>query len=780
MRFITTILFITCSLALPAQDISIIPQPVSLKQKPGRFLVRDRITVSSRLPDHEWPRLRDYLQTEMKKQFGVTVTEVSEGENATIRFSFRRMPTSGKPAYRLEVTDKGIDIISNFYEPAFHALQTLFQLMPVEGGVKREIPFVEIFDHARFNYRGMHLDCGRHFWPVDFIKRYIDYLAYHKLNTFHWHLTEDQGWRIEIKKYPRLTSIGAWRNGTITGRYPGKGNDGIRYGGFYTQEDIREVVQYAADRYIEVIPEIEMPGHSSAAIAAYPSLSCFPQEPTIRYFPPSSAWSGDSTGKQVQQTWGVFDDVFCAGQENTFQFIEEVLDEVLELFPSKLIHVGGDECPKENWKRCPSCQQRIKDLHLKDEHELQSYFIQRVEKYLNQKGRTLIGWDEILEGGLAPKAIVMSWRGEKGGIEAARQQHKVIMSPGNPVYFDHSQSENEDSVTIGGYNPIEKVYAWDPIPAELTAEEAKYIMGAQANVWTEYMNNSAKVEYMIFPRMAALSEVLWSTPENKSWPAFEKKLMTQFRRYEKMGVNMSKAYFDLRATVIPGEKQGLAWKLTSRQNNSTVRYISHFAGRPYPMQFKEGKVYSQPVPVNKDQLLAAINMSGDTPLGNPVYQQFRFSKATGKKISLSTPASASYPGDGPFTLVNGVVNEKGMARSREFLGFSGADCIAVIDLDAPEQISELTVHYLEQPSSWIWAPANTTIMLSEDGQQWTALNGTLSNNEKTDGKGSMTVRFGKTRSRYVKVQVSNAGIIPLGKPGAGNKAWLFVDEIMLR
>ena len=328
------------------------------------------------------------------------------------------------------------------------------------------------------------------------------------MNYFHWHLTEDQGWRIEIKKYPKLTEVGAWRNGTIIGHYPGTGNDGIHYGGYYTQDEIKDVVAYAAKRYITIIPEIEMPGHSSAAIAAYPYLSCFPDEATKHN--PRTAWAGDSTGKQVQQSWGVFPDVFCAGKESTFKFLEDVLDEVMKLFPSKYIHVGGDECPKANWKRCPLCQKRIQDEHLKDEEGLQSYFIQRIEKYINSKGKILIGWDEILEGGLARNAVVMSWRGEAGGIAAARQKHKVIMTPGAWVYFDHAQSRNEDSVTIGGYLPLNKTYNYEPVSDSLTKEQGKYILGAQGNVWTEYMGNERKVEYMIFPRMSALSEVLWS------------------------------------------------------------------------------------------------------------------------------------------------------------------------------------------------------------------------------------------------------------------------------
>src|SRR5215218_9185191 len=327
------------------------------------------------------------------------------------------------------------------------------------------------------------LDAGRHFFPVSFVKKYIDFIALHKMNYFHWHLTEDQGWRIEIKKYPLLTQKGGYRNGTIIGRYPGTGNDETGYGGFYTQEEVKDVVQYALDRHITVIPEIEMPGHSSAAIAAYPWLSCFPEKPT-KTTGPIAAASQQAGGKIVQETWGVFDDVYCAGKDSTFQFLQDVLDEVLPLFLSTYVHIGGDECPKNNWKKCPRCQARMKKEGLKDEHELQSYFIQRMEKYINEKGRTIIGWDEILEGGLAPNAMVMSWRGEAGGIAAAKQNHYVIMTPGNFVYFDHAQSQKEDSVTIGNYTPLDEVYAYNPIPKELNANQAKYILGSQANVWT--------------------------------------------------------------------------------------------------------------------------------------------------------------------------------------------------------------------------------------------------------------------------------------------------------
>ncbi|MEP6513923.1 MAG: family 20 glycosylhydrolase, partial [Parafilimonas sp.] len=340
--------------------------------------------------------------------------------------------------------------------------------------------------------------------------------------------------RIEIKKYPKLTETGSCRNGTIIGNEPGTGNDNIKYCGYYTQDEIKDIVQYAAERYITIIPEIEMPGHSSAAIAAYPQLSCFPDEPTK--IPEKVSWSGRIDGKEVQQAWGVFPDVFCPS-DYTFQFLEDVLDEVLELFPSKYIHIGGDECPKENWKRSAFCRQLMKDSSIKDEHALQSYFIQCIEKYLNSKGRQIIGWDEILEGGLAPNATVMSWRGEEGGIAASQQNHDVIMTPTTYVYFDYSQSKDEDSLTIGGYLPLETVYKYEPLAKGLTAGETKYILGAQANVWTEYMENTSKAEYMIFPRLSALSEVLWSPKENRNWNNFQARLQTQYQRYKLWNLN---------------------------------------------------------------------------------------------------------------------------------------------------------------------------------------------------------------------------------------------------
>ena len=538
-----------------AQEINIIPQPVSLKQP--KIAAKFAITPSTEivLEGSDLENSADFLNDYLQKfyHFKLKVVKNSSADNA-IRLNYERMDNPVQGAYMMTVNNKGAYIAGDNAPGVFYGIQTLIQLLPVDqqpatGNQQLDIPYVSINDYPRFQYRGMHLDCGRHFFPVSFIKKYIDFIALHKMNYFHWHLTEDQGWRIEIKKYPNLTEVGAWRNGTIIGHYPGTGNDGIHYGGYYTQDEIKDVVAYAAKRYITIIPEIEMPGHSSAAIAAYPYLSCFPDEATKHN--PRTAWGGDSTGKQVQQSWGVFPDVFCAGKESTFKFLEDVLDEVMKLFPSKYIHVGGDECPKANWKRCPLCQKRIQDEHLKDEEGLQSYFIQRIEKYINSKGKILIGWDEILEGGLAPNAVVMSWRGEAGGIAAARQKHKVIMTPGTWVYFDHAQSRNEDSVTIGGYVPLNKTYNYEPVSDSLTKEQGKYILGAQGNVWTEYMGNERKVEYMIFPRMSALSEVLWSPKAKRDSSDFDRRLMTQFKRYDLWGVDYSKAILDTQTALVP-------------------------------------------------------------------------------------------------------------------------------------------------------------------------------------------------------------------------------------
>jgi hexosaminidase len=778
--------------------VNIIPKPVQVKSGKGIFTITGNTIITAR--DEEDRKAARYFNDYLQEFYGVKLDIDKNEKKNYIRLSTRKfIKAPDKESYDLTVTKDGVSIQGDTYAATFNGIQTLIQLLPVAtpntgvignkskqqttttkhhtANTKLLIPQLTIYDYPRFPYRGMHLDVGRHFFPASFVKKYIDYIALHKMNYFHWHLTDDQGWRIEIKKYPNLTSVGAWRNGTIIGRYPGTGNDNTRYGGYYTQEEVRDIVQYAADRHISVIPEIEMPGHASAAIASYPGLSCFPWKETVIPSHPSIG-SQQQHGKKVQETWGVFEDVFCAGNDSTFMFLQNVLDEVMDLFPSTYIHVGGDECPKDNWKICPKCQKRIKDLGLKDEHELQSYFIQRMEKYLNTKGRTLIGWDEILEGGLAPNAIVMSWRGEQGGIQAATENHKVIMTPGEYVYFDHSQTRNEDSVTIGGYTPLEKVYSYEPVPKELDSSKAKYVLGAQANVWTEYIAYPSKVEYIIFPRMSALSEVLWTGKNLRNWSDFEKRLQTQFRRYELWHANYSKAYFDLKATISPyisktDTTERLLWNIAPKSPG--VIRVTRDGNKIFET---EGGTATVTVNIHHPGVYKATEYSGHKELTS-ITQTFYLNKATGKNITITNQPNEKYPGqNGAFSLVNGVYSTKGLSFP-DWLGWVGDDMDATTDLGRTNSFSSVRIHTLDQNGSWVYLPQYVEVFTSEDGKNFTSVAKSSEFVKDTLTMGWITVNFPQQQARYIRVVAKNYGMIPAGSPGAGNKAWMMVDEIQV-
>jgi len=765
-------LLMTAAFAQPV--LPLVPYPNSVIKQKGTFILPETVTVLVEEDPTGALPFTSLLLEDIKKSWNVSARIAKKQEAAVLRIITKGKERRTNPGYELNITSDGILIKGTNLEAAFYGTRTLLQLLQPGKGGTWESPALLIQDFPRFSYRGMHLDVGRHFFSVPVIKQYIDWLAYHKLNKFHWHLTEDQGWRIEIKQFPLLTQIGGWRNGTIVGRYPGKGNDNTPHGGFYTQDEIREVVRYAQQRFIEVIPEIEMPGHSSAAIAAYPFLSCFPSQPTGI---PATMISSSSIQQQkqgriklVQETWGVFDDVFCAGNDSTFFFLEKVIDEVSELFPSPYFHIGGDECPKTHWKKCDRCQQRMRSLQLKDEHELQSYFVKRIETYLNKKGKTLIGWDEILEGGLAPNAVVMSWRGEAGGIEAAKQNHEVIMTPGNPVYFDHSQSENEDSVTIGGYNSLEKLYRYDPVPQELAGTFEKFVLGTQANVWTEYMAYPTKIQYMVFPRIAALSEVCWTVPSQKSWEGFEKRLPILFDRYKKWGVQTSPAYYEISGNVqaLP-DNSGLSLALLTKTPGTTLQWIEN----------NGSSVYSNPVTIKKSGLVQAQSKDNSTgEIKSKYAQYFHLHKAAGKKITLTTGASKNYPGDGAFTLVNGIKSTKGYSRTRDYLGFSGTDAEALIDLGELTTVNKVEISYLQQASSWIYPPAAIELYGSDDGAQFTQA--AVLQLDKADYlKNEMRSKELKINAKYrfIKVLAKNYGSIPVGQAGEGKKAWLFLDEI---
>jgi len=486
-------------------DLGIIPAPVSIKKASGVFVLSQQtVILADSVNNKAVVFLNDYLQNKAMLRMQLKVNDGSGTPNSLV---LTAAGTDNLPAdgYRLTITPQQI-LIAGKGAGLFYGIQTLIQLMPAERAAVAKLPCVQIEDYPRFGYRGLMLDVGRHFFSVEFVKKYIDLMAAYKLNNFHWHLTDDQGWRIEIKKYPKLTQISSHRAQTVIGNYHDRTPqqfDNTPYGGYYTQDQIRDVVKYASDRYINIVPEIEMPGHSEAVLAAYPELSCDPSYPY-----------------KVAETWGVFHNIYCPS-DKTFSFLQDVLTEVMDLFPSKYIHIGGDEVPKDAWKKSEFCQKLMKKLGLKTEDELQSYFIQRMEKFVNSKGRSIIGWDEILEGGLSPNATVMSWRGEAGGIAAAQQNHNVIMTPGSAgLYIDHAQGKLNEPLSIGGNEPLSKIYSYNPIPAVLTPDQQKFIIGVQANLWTEYIPTENKVEYMVLPRLLALSEVAWTPLANKNFNDF--------------------------------------------------------------------------------------------------------------------------------------------------------------------------------------------------------------------------------------------------------------------
>jgi len=489
------------SFKLSAQEVNIIPQPVSVKITKGatNFIIDKNTEIIASVDlSNSALFLQNYIQQYYNLNLRIVPNSTSEKNIIKLEIISRMIKDFNE--YELTSNNEQIKVYACSENGIFYGTQTLIQLIPERKSQLLEVPAVSINDYPRFGYRGMHLDVSRHFFDVAFVKQYIDYLALHKMNYFHWHLTDDHGWRIEIKKYPKLTEIGAWRNGSIIGLYPGTGNDGIRYGGYYSQDQIKEVIDYAAKRYITIIPEIEMPAHNLAVLASYPELGTTPHK---KY--------------EVAQTWGIFNKFNNVLQptDTTFRFLENVLTEVMDLFPSQYIHIGGDEAAKTWWKQSAVSQQIMRDNGLKTESELQSYFIRRMEKFINSKGKTIIGWNEILQGGLAPNAVVMSWQGEKGGIDAARLKHKAIMTPEMKLYFNHAQFVKEDSLTASKYSPLVDVYNYDPVPKELTIAESKYIWGAQGCLWSEYITNPAKVQYQLFPRLDALSEILME-PKRKA------------------------------------------------------------------------------------------------------------------------------------------------------------------------------------------------------------------------------------------------------------------------
>lgn len=735
----------------PKGSVSIIPMPASVSETADSFLLdKQTVIVATNESDKKTAAL---FNAWLKELTGYELAIKDQGDKNAIVLETGKDTTNAE-GYTLTAGHNNIIIKGNSGAGTFYGVQTLIQLLPVEKARAMYVPGVNIADAPRFAYRGLHLDVGRHFFSVDFIKKYIDLMAMHKLNTFHWHLTEDQGWRIEIKKYPRLQEVASKRKETMAGRYDDNKYDGKPYGGYYTQEQVKDVVKYAADHFITVIPEIEMPGHSLAALTAYPNLGC--------------------TGGpyEVGTRWGVYDDVYCAGNDSVYLFLQDVLDEVLELFPGKYIHIGGDESPKVRWEKCPKCQLRMKQEGLKDEHALQSYFIQRMEKYLNSKGRQIIGWDEILEGGLAPNATVMSWRGIEGGIAAAKQKHDVIMTPGEFCYFDHYQSRStNEPLAIGGFLPVSKVYSYEPVPAELNSDEAKYIKGAQANLWSEYINNNDYMEYMVYPRACALAEVLWSPKDKRNYDNFTDRLKVHVKRLDAKKVNYAKHVFEVTGKITDNSKGGVEVVLDSKLDGGKIFFTTDSTA-PTPAATS----YTAPIQITRTGTLRAQVFQDGKPFGNEYSQAFVYHKGLAKKVTLASPADASHRPETTFALVNGVEGNA-TYNDNEWFGFNGTNMEAVVELDSIQDIRGVGINTINAKGDWIYPPKQIVFSVSDDGKTYkevfkqTAFAQTGIN--KVRGK------LQAVRGRFVKVQMQNFGKIPAGAAGAGNGAWLFADEFII-
>jgi hexosaminidase len=757
-------------------EISIIPRPLKLERRPGEFIL---VPAGARIlippGDAEVRKTAEQLAVRLNEctrapfELAEVGTLPAGSANAIL---FKRSAGLAAEGYRLSAGPAQITLEASTPQGFFYAVQTLYQLLPPAiygrrpaAGIRWTVPGVAIEDAPRFAWRGMLLDVSRHFFPKEFIKSLVDDLAMHKMNTFHWHLTDDQGWRIEIKKYPKLTEIGSWRvdreDKPWNGREPQKDGERAAYGGFYTQDDIREIVEYAKSRFVTIVPEIEMPGHCLSALAAYPQLSCTGGPFTV---PPGSVWP--------------IIHVYCPGNDETFAFLEDVLTEVIALFPGETIHIGGDEVDKANWKICPKCQARMKAEGLKTEEELQSWFIRRIEKFLNAQGKKLLGWDEILEGGLAPNAAVMSWRGTEGGIAAARERHDVVMTPTSHCYFDYYQGRPDaEPLAIGGFLPLSKVYSFEPTPAELGPDEARHILGAQANLWTEYVPTNFHAEYMAFPRLAAMAEVGWSAREARNWKDFTARMTAQYERYRRAGIHYARSAFNVgfMPSVDAGTKT-MVVRMETETRNPDIRYTLDGTD-PRP----DSAHYAAPLGIVRTATVRAGVFENGKLEGAITETRFRVHKAMGKPVKLAFPYKDKYKGGGPFGLTDGLRGTKSHTDGR-WQGFEGDDLEAVIDLGEAAIVSRITAGFLQNIDSWIFFPDSVEFAVSTDGRDYRVL-GKVANLAPLITEGTLTkdvaADAGNATARFIRVRAKNIGVCPPGHPGAGGKAWLFADEIIV-
>ena len=748
-------------------DFNIIPRPQQVNvSNDAPFTLSAKTVISLGTNSQNMKCNANMLASYIEQATGIRPA-VGKSKNGTAIVLTIDKTIANAEGYKLDADAKQIRIAGASAAGVFYGIQTLRKSLPLVNGKasKVSIPAVHITDAPRFAYRGTHLDVSRHFVTADSVRQFIDMLALHNINRFHWHLTDDQGWRIEIKKYPLLTQIGSKRAQTVIGHNSGK-YDGKPYSGFYTQKQIRDIVKYAADRYITIVPEIDLPGHMQAALAAYPDMGC--------------------TGGpyEVWQKWGVSDNVLCAGNDKTLTFIDNVLKEITQLFPSKYIHVGGDECPKTQWQKCPKCQARIKALNLeaKDGHSaeerLQSYIITHASNYLKSLGRNTIGWDEILEGGLAEGATVMSWRGESGGIAAAKQHHDVVMTPNSYLYFDYYQSLDKanEPLAIGGYLPLETVYSYEPMPKELTADEARHIIGVQANIWTEYMPTFKQMQYMALPRLAALSEVQWSQPALKDYTNFTNRLTKFTHLYDRLGYNYAKHLYNVAIHVDSDNKWREILIHMTTAGNAEIRYTLD-GTEPTA----NSTLYTGAIVLQKSAKIRAAAFR-DGKRSSVTSQDISFNKATACPVELLQPTHKNYTYKGGATLTDGLLGDKGFGTGR-WLGFSGNDLEAVIDLKQNTDVSSVSLNTCVDKGSWIFDARNIEVSVSADGKSFTkvASKSLPALEEQTpDNIYTYELTFPQTTTRYVKVTATSEHNIPEWHGGKGKPAFLFVDEISVK
>lgn len=745
------------------KDIQIIPKPEVIKIKPGVFQF-DK-TTKFLISEESESQVANILIDKLNTVTGWDLKTTKElPEDNYIEFAVNK--DVKKEAYELVVNTDHIVIEASNTSGFLYGIQTIRQLLPTAIESKEkvkdvvwEIPNVEIKDKPRFKWRGLMLDISRHFFDKNYIKEVIDGLAMHKMNVLHLHLVDDQGWRIEIKKYPKLTQIGAWRvdqeNLHWNARLPVKADDKGTYGGFLAQEDLKEIVTYAQSKNVEVVPEIEMPAHVSSAIAAYPYLSC----------------NENPIGVPSGGVWPITD-IYCAGKESTFEFLEDVLTEVIEIFPSKYIHIGGDEATKTNWKKCTHCQKRIAAENLENEEELQSYFIKRIEKFINSHNKKLIGWDEILEGGLAPDATVMSWRGVKGGLEAAKEGHDVIMSPNSHCYFDYYQGpQNEEPLAIGGYLPLRKVYQFDPVVDSMTVDEANHVLGGQANLWSEYIPTEKQSQYMIYPRLAALAETVWSPKKLRDWDDFSNRITKMFQRYEYLGIQYAKSSYLIRPEVQTDiEKKMVSLTLQSEYTNADIRYvIDTNTLEDTPIK------YETPIIVTKTTIVKASLFEEDKPIGKVFRDTIVFHKGVASKVTYKIPYSDRYQGTGTSTLVNTLRGTKNF-QDGQWQAWLKDDMEVIIDLGKENTIHQVVVGSMEHQGPGIYFPTAVEVYTStidKDYKKVGEITRSYAANANIELK-DFKINFEKQNTRYIKVKVRN-----LKENPKGGDTWLFVDEVLI-